>query len=85
MNAEDLRSKSVDELDKMIVDLRKEQMNTRFQQAQGAMENTAQILKTRRTIARAKTILNQKSKEETVAEKVKKTAAKKTSAKKKVA
>ena len=58
--AEDLRAKSVDELVKYIVDLRKEQFNARFQQAQGALENTAQIRKNRREIARAKTILNQK-------------------------
>ena len=60
MNAEDLRAKSVDELVKIIVDLRKEQFNARFQRAQGALENTAQVRKNRRTIARAKTILNQK-------------------------
>ena len=58
--AEDLRAKSIDELVKYIVDLRKEQFNARFQQAQGALENTAQIRKNRREIARAKTILNQK-------------------------
>ena len=72
MNAEDLRAKSVDELVKIIVDLRKEQFNARFQKAQGALENTAQVRKNRRTIARAKTILNQKRQAE-----VKKTSAKK--------
>lgn len=64
MNAEDLRSKSIDELAKVILDLRKDQFNSRFQQAQGSLENTAQIRKNRRTIARAKTILNQKREEE---------------------
>jgi len=72
MNAEDLRAKSVDELVKIIVDLRKEQFNARFQRAQGALENTAQVRKSRRTIARAKTILNQKRQVE-----VKKTSTKK--------
>jgi len=72
MNAEDLRAKSVDELVKIIVDLRKEQFNARFQRAQGALENTAQVRKNRRTIARAKTILNQKRQVE-----VKKTSTKK--------
>lgn len=62
--AEDLRAKSVDELVKYIVDLRKEQFNARFQQAQGSLENTAQIRKNRREIARAKTILNQKRQSE---------------------
>jgi len=72
MNSEDLRAKSVDELVKIIVDLRKEQFNARFQRAQGALENTAQVRKNRRTIARAKTILNQKRQVE-----VKKTSTKK--------
>ncbi len=64
MNAEDLRAKSIDELIKIIIDLRKEQFNARFQKAQGSLENTAQIRKNRRAIARAKTILNQKRQEE---------------------
>ncbi|MCB1783989.1 MAG: 50S ribosomal protein L29 [Alphaproteobacteria bacterium] len=60
MNAEDLKTKTEDELVKIILDLRKEQFNSRFQQTQGTLENTATIRKARRTIARAKTILNQK-------------------------
>ena len=64
MNAEDLRLKSIDELSKLIIDLRKEQFNSRFQQAQGAVENTAKVRSNRRDIARAKTILNQKRVEE---------------------
>ncbi len=62
--SEDLRAKTVDELVKIIVDLRKDQFNARFQQAQGSLENTAQIRRNRRDIARAKTILNQKRQEE---------------------
>lgn len=64
MDAQDLKTKSVDELVKIIVDLRKDQFNMRFQKAQGALENTAQVRKNRRTIACAKTILNQKRAEE---------------------
>jgi len=98
MNAEDLKAKSIDELVKLIIDLRKEQLNIRFQRAQGALENTSQVRVNRRTIARAKTILNQKRLEETAAQdnkksapksvpksakkSVKKTAAKKASSKK---
>tara|TARA_R110002072_G_scaffold260141_6_gene418631 strand:- start:1989 stop:2207 length:219 start_codon:yes stop_codon:yes gene_type:complete len=65
MNAEEMRSKSVDELKRLILDLRKSQLNARFQKAQGAFENTAEIMKVRRDIARAKTILNEKRREET--------------------
>ncbi len=60
MNVEDLRSKSIDELVKIVLDLRKAQFNARFQQSQGALENTAPIRVARRDIARAKTILNEK-------------------------
>ncbi len=60
MEAEELRSKTVDELTKLVMDLRKEQFNARFQRSQGSLENTAQVRKARRTLARIKTILNQK-------------------------
>jgi len=82
MKAEDLRTKSVDELNKIILDLSKEQFNARFQKSQGSLENTAQVRKTRRTIACAKTILNQKRREEAAPVKAKKA---KTSSKKKAA
>lgn len=68
VDAEDLRSKTIDELVKLIIDLRKEQFNIRFQKVQGALENTVQVRINRRTIARAKTILNQKRMEEKAAQ-----------------
>lgn len=71
MNAEELRSKSVDELIKLILDLRKQQFNARFQKAQGSLENTAQVRKNRREIARIKTILNEKRRLEDAASKKK--------------
>lgn len=74
MNAEDLRAKTIDELAKVILDLRKEQFNARFQRAQGSLENTAQIRKNRRDIARAKTILNDKRREDAKAASGKKAA-----------
>jgi len=83
MNAEDLKAKSIDELVKLIIDLRKEQFNIRFQKAQGALENTSQVRKNRRTIARAKTILNQKRMEDQAAQDNKKSASEKSSDKKK--
>ena len=71
MNTEELRSKSVDELVKVILDLRKEQFNARFQKAQGALENTARVRDNRRTIARIKTILNEKRRAEDASSKKK--------------
>lgn len=61
MNAEELRGKSEDELTKLLLDKRKEQFNQRFQKSQGSLEKTADIRKTRRTIARIKTFLNAKN------------------------
>lgn len=60
MKAEDLRSKSVDELKKLVLDLSKQQMNLRFQKAGAQLESTAEIRKVRRSIARTKTILTEK-------------------------
>jgi large subunit ribosomal protein L29 len=61
MDAQELKTKTEDELKKILLDLRKEQFNARFQQSQGTFENTAQVRKARRTIARIKTVMNQKS------------------------
>ncbi|MEO3431433.1 50S ribosomal protein L29 [Pelagibius sp. CAU 1746] len=60
MKAEDLRTKSADELKESLVGLRKEQFNLRFQQASGQLENTARVRQVRRDIARIKTILRDK-------------------------
>lgn len=59
--AEDLKGKSQDELNAMLIDLRKTQLNLRFQRAGGALENTSEMRKIRRTIARVKTFLNQQA------------------------
>lgn len=56
--AEDLKGKSADELNAMLLQLRQEQMNLRFQRASGQIENTARMRTVRRTIARVKTFLN---------------------------
>lgn len=64
MKAEDLRAKTPDELQKMLLDLRKDQLNLRFQKTNGTLENSSEIRKARRTIARVKTILLQKRKQE---------------------
>ncbi|HAJ89970.1 MAG TPA: 50S ribosomal protein L29 [Rhodospirillaceae bacterium] len=57
--ADALKGKSSDELNTMLVELRKQQMDMRFQQAGGQLTNTAEIRKVRRTIARVKTYLGQ--------------------------
>jgi large subunit ribosomal protein L29 len=58
--AQDLRTKSIDELKEQLVGLRKEAFNLRFQKASGQLENTAQVRRVRRDIARIKTILGER-------------------------
>ena len=55
----DVRAKSRDELQAMLLDLRKEQFNLRFQRATGQLENTSRVRQVRRDIARMMTIAKQ--------------------------
>ena len=57
--AQDLRLKTADELKEQLIGLRKEAFNLRFQKASGQLENTAQVRRVRRDIARIKTILGE--------------------------
>ena len=56
----DIRAKSPDQLAELLLELRKEQFNLRFQRATGQLENTSRVRVVRREIARAKTIAAQK-------------------------
>ena len=58
--AVDVRAKSDDELKSMVLDLRKEQFNLRFQRASGQLEATGRIKAVRRDIARAKTVIGER-------------------------
>lgn len=62
----DLRSKDNIELKKILLVLRKESLNIRFQRASGQFDNTARIREIGRTIARIKTIINDKNRFKTV-------------------
>ncbi|GIX08949.1 50S ribosomal protein L29 [Elioraea sp.] len=57
----DLRAKSPDELKDMLIALRREQFNLRFQRATGQLESTNRIRVIRRDIARIKTILGERA------------------------
>lgn len=61
MKASDVRSKTADELNDQLVDLKKEQFNLRFQRATQQLEKPAQVKQVRRDIARIKTILAEKN------------------------
>ncbi|MBB3173302.1 large subunit ribosomal protein L29 [Endobacter medicaginis] len=53
----DIRAKSADELKTMLLDLKREQFNLRFQRATGQAEGTSRSREVRRDIARVKTII----------------------------
>ena len=59
MNAADLRSKSVEELNEELVALRREQFNLRMQQATGQLARPHEYLRVRKDIARVKTIMGE--------------------------
>ncbi len=61
MNAKELRAKSVDELNKELLDLLKAQFGLRMQLATQQLSNLSQIGKVRRDIARVRTILREKA------------------------
>jgi large subunit ribosomal protein L29 len=57
----DLKTKSSDQLQDELLNLKKEQFNLRFQRATGQLENTGRVREVRRDIARVKTLQRQKT------------------------
>ncbi|MFV1921856.1 MAG: 50S ribosomal protein L29 [Methylotenera sp.] len=62
MKATDLRSKNIDELNSELIELRRAQFSLRMQSATQQLNNPDQMKKTRRDIARIKTVLAEKAK-----------------------
>ncbi len=58
---EELRGKSVEELNKDLVAAKKELFNLRFQNATNQLDNTARIKDVRKNIARIQTVITQKA------------------------
>ena len=56
----DLRTMSADQIDKELGQLYRAQLNFRFQQVSGQMEKTHEVGKTRRRIAKLKTIQSER-------------------------
>ena len=54
---QELRAKTADELGTLLLDLRREQFNLRFQRATGQNEGVGRVRTVRRDIARVKTIM----------------------------
>ena len=58
---EDLRTKSDDQLDVQLVELKREQFNLRFQAATNQLERPARIKEVRRAIAQIKTLQTERT------------------------
>ncbi len=61
MKVEELRSKTVRELDSELLELRKEQFNLRMQRGVGQATRVHQFKANKKNIARVKTIMNEKT------------------------
>lgn len=61
MRTRELRELSDDELDKQLADRREELFNLRFQDATGALDNTARLKQTKREIARILTLQSERT------------------------
>lgn len=59
--ADQLRKLDITTIEEQINELKQELFNLRFQAAVGKLENTAQISKTKKQIARMKTILTERA------------------------
>jgi large subunit ribosomal protein L29 len=59
MKASDLRKKTKDELDTMMIDLSRERFNLKMQKATGQLAKPDQVKKVRRDLARIQTIFTE--------------------------
>ena len=63
MNVKEIRDKSDDELVKLVDEYKTELFDLRFQKATGTVDNPMRIRELRKTIARIKTVLKERSME----------------------
>ena len=63
MDAKELRAKSPEELNKELTELLRAHFGLRMQHATQQLSNNSELRKTRRSIARVRTILRQKAKQ----------------------
>ena len=64
MKVDELKNKTLDQLKSILIDLKKESFNLRFQKANGQLENTARVKVVKRSVARVLTFINNLSKKE---------------------
>jgi large subunit ribosomal protein L29 len=63
---EDLKVVTDDQLQTQLADLKREQFNLRFQSATNQLEKPSRVREVRRTIARIKTLQNQRARAQAV-------------------
>ena len=61
MTANEIRELSLEELDAKVKELKQELFNLKFQKTLGQLQNTAKIKDVKRTIARLKTVVTEKT------------------------
>ena len=64
MKIDELKNKTLDQLKSILIDLKKESFNLRFQKANGQLENTSRVKVVKRSVARVLTLINNLSKKE---------------------
>ena len=64
MKVAELRTRKPNELQQQLVDLLREQFNLRMQKGSGQLGNPSRFKALRREIARIKTVLNEKAKQD---------------------
>ena len=62
---DDIRMKTDDQLVEQLAELKREQFNLRFQAATNQLEKPSRVREVRRTIARIKTLQNERARAET--------------------
>ena len=61
---DDLKVKTDDQLQQQLLELKREQFNLRFQSATNQLEKPSRVTEVRKTIARIKTLQNQRAREQ---------------------
>ena len=64
LDIKEIRDLSTEDLNQEVEDLKEELFNLRFQQAVGQLDNTARLRSVKKTIAKIKTVINERSQAE---------------------
>lgn len=61
MKPTEYRGKTADQLNKLLLDLKREQFNLRMQAGSGQLTKPSEVQRVRREIARVKTVINEQA------------------------